>query len=144
MAEDRVGVRKFSVRAIRSHPEIETKALKRLEVMLRELDHVQGALLRLKAALTNRSMPTSSLASAVMDSRNWTVSLIMSHAYIQRIVAGDDTIAGLKKDHGHVETLAAKAASLGETDAGKELALLSPAIRRAVSFMDAMAKGAKP
>jgi hypothetical protein len=121
VAEDRIGVLKYPVRVGRSHPALEQEVLKRLEIMQKELIHLQNAVGRLRSLLPNRSTPTSALASAVMDSRNWTVSLVMSHAFIQAMMAGDDPPA-----RDQVEKLAARAASLGEMDGARNLLLTKP------------------
>lgn len=121
MAEDRIGVLKYPVRVARSHPVLEQEVLKRLEVMQRELAHLQNAISRLRTWLPNRSAPTSVLASAVMDSRNWTVSLVMSHAFVQAMMAGDDPPAW-----DQVEKLASRAANLGQTDGARNLLMAKP------------------
>jgi hypothetical protein len=131
MSEDRVGVRNFAVKVERSHPLLEKAVLERLDVMLRELQHAQNAVLRLKALLPQRSASTASLAHAVMDSRNWVVSAVMSHAYVQAMLAGDTPPA-----RDQVEKLAARAASLGEMDGARTLLLAKPGAAAALRTLD--------
>jgi hypothetical protein len=133
MGEDRIGVRKYPVRAVRSHPLLEKEVQKRIDVMQRELTHLQHAVSRLRTALPNRAAPTSALADAVMDSRNWVVSLVMSHAFIQAMLAGDDP-----PNRDQVEKLAARAASLGEMDGARNLLLAKPGAANALRVLDQM------
>ncbi len=133
MSEDRIGVRNFAVRVERAHPQLEKKVLERLEVMQKELQHVQNAILRLKSLLPQRSAPTTALANAVMDSRNWVVSVVMSHAYVQAILAGDTP-----PSRDQVEKLAARAASLGEGDGSRTLFLAKPGAAGALRTLDAL------
>src|SRR5262245_22323465 len=116
MAEDRVGVSQYAVRVERNYPPLEAEVMKRLDVMQRELNHLQNAVTRMKAWLPQRAGQDRALLEALMDSRNWTLSLVMSHAFVQRL------LAGLKApDVDQVELLAAKAASLGQMDAARNL-----------------------
>jgi hypothetical protein len=139
MAEDRVGVRQYPVRVVRSHPMLEQEVLKRLDVMQRELMYLQGAISRLRASLPNRSAPTSVLADAVMDSRNWVVSLVMSHAFIQAMLAGDEP-----PTRDQVEKLAARAASLGEMDGARNLLVAKPGAANALRTLDQLQAGRPP
>jgi hypothetical protein len=139
MAEDRVGVRQYPVRVVRSHPVVEQEVLKRLDVMQRELMYLQGAISRLRTSLPNRSAPTGVLPDAVMDSRNWVVSLVMSHAFIQAMLAGDDP-----PTRDQVEKLAARAASLGEMDGARNLLLAKPGAANALWILDQLQAGKPP
>jgi hypothetical protein len=133
MSEDRIGVHKFSIKVQRSHPVLEKTVLDRLDVMQRELQHAQNAVFRLKALLSQPSTPTDRLAHAVMDSRNWVVSVVMSHAYVQAVLAGDTP-----PFRDQVETLAARAASLGEMDGARAVLLAKPGAADALRTLDAM------
>jgi hypothetical protein len=121
MAEDRIGVGKYSVRVEREHPALEAEVMKRLDVMQRELNHLQHAITRMKAWLPQRTNQGHALVEAVMDSRNWTVSLVMSHAFIQGMLAGLKAPAP-----DQVEKLAARAAQLGLQDAARNLIMARP------------------
>jgi hypothetical protein len=129
--EDRIGVGKYAVKVARAHPELEKLVLQRLDVMQRELQHVHYAIARLKALLPNRSTSTTPLAHAVMDSRNWVVSVVMSHAFVQAMMAGDTP-----PSRDQVEKLAARAASLGEQDGAQTLMLAKPGMAAALKLMD--------
>jgi hypothetical protein len=134
MAEDRIGVRKYPVRVVRSHPMVEKEIQKRVDVMQRELTHLQHAVTRLKTSLaTNPGPSNAALADAVMDSRNWVVSMVMSHAFIQAMLAGDDP-----PNRDQVEKLSARAASLGEMDGARNLLLAKPGAANALRTLDQM------
>jgi len=64
-------------------PEIRRKILARLNVMEREMRHVQSAMSALRGALQMPQPMSRQLADATMNSRNWVLSLAMSHAFIQ-------------------------------------------------------------
>ena len=121
MAEDRIGVGRYSVRVEREHPALEAEVMKRFDVMQRELNHLQSAVARMKAWLPQRTAQGHALVEAVMDSRNWTVSLVMSHAFIQGMLAGLKAPAP-----DQVEKLAARAAQLGLQDAARNLIMARP------------------
>ncbi len=100
MPEDAIGVQLFPVQADRIDPPFDKLVLDRLDVMQRELQHVQNAISRLRGALSQGAAPTRALAQATMDSRNWVLSVMMSHAYVQSWVEGDrppnpNNLAGL-------------------------------------------------
>lgn len=131
MAEDRIGVRKYPVRVVRSHPMLEKEVQKRIDVMQRELTHLQHAISRLKTSMLSRGPSNAALADAVMDSRNWVVSLVMSHAFVQAMLAGDDP-----PNRDQVEKLAARAAGLGEMDGARNLLLAKPGAANALKLLD--------
>jgi len=83
---DRIHVRSLSVNVT----PVRGKALRnlqaRVDVMDREVKHMQLAITHLKHAVRHPESPTAGLASAVMDSRNWMLSLVMSHAYVQYLL----------------------------------------------------------
>jgi hypothetical protein len=137
--EDRIGVRKYPVSVTRAHPALEAVVLERLDIMQKELTHLQGAISRLRAWLPNRAAPTSTLADAVMDSRNWTVSLVMSHAFIQAMLGGDNP-----PERDQVEKLAQRAASLGQMDGAQNLLLAKPGGAALIRSIDEQMKQQGP
>ena len=60
------------------------KVLKKLEEMQREIDHIRTALAETKRAVATGD--SRALASGVMDTRNWTISLAESQGYLQSVL----------------------------------------------------------
>jgi hypothetical protein len=70
-------------------PEIRRKILLRLDIMQREMKHIQVAMTALKHALLAEKPSSRPLADATMNSRNWVLSVAMSHAFIQAMLEPD-------------------------------------------------------
>ena len=85
----RVEVWKYPVSASPPSPENRKKLLRRLDVMNRELAHAQMAVSQLRNALQHPQHPGSTLAEGLLNSRNWVLSLLISHAFIQMVLDGD-------------------------------------------------------
>ena len=81
----RVDVRMYDVKVSPPSPENRKKLLRRLDVMNRELAHAQMAVSQLRNALQHPGS-TKSLADGLLNSRNWVLSLLISHAFIQMIL----------------------------------------------------------
>ena len=82
---DRIDVRKYPVDVSPPSPENRKKLLRRLDLMNRELAHAQMAVSQLRNALQHPGS-TKPLADGVMNSRNWVLSLVISHAFIQMVL----------------------------------------------------------
>jgi hypothetical protein len=83
MPKDDIGLTIAPVTVTPKTPEVRRKVLARLDVMQRELQRVQASIGALRATL---SLPTPSsppIAHAVMNMRNWAISVAMSHSYVQ-------------------------------------------------------------
>ena len=81
----RVDVRMYDVKVSPPSPENRKKLLRRLDLMNRELAHAQMAVSQLRNALQHPGS-TKSLADGLLNSRNWVLSLLISHAFIQMIL----------------------------------------------------------
>jgi hypothetical protein len=84
MGRSSVGVDVHPVRVTPPAGIAKQKAVVKLTEMARELEHIQMAISEIK-----RSIMTGDgrgLASGVMNSRNWCLSLVESHSYVQSIV----------------------------------------------------------
>jgi hypothetical protein len=86
MADD-IGVTQVPVSASPKTPAARKKVLARLDVMQRELAYVQSAMNRLRVALNAPQPSSRPIGDALMDSRNWTLSVAMSHAYIHSMLS---------------------------------------------------------
>jgi hypothetical protein len=84
----RLEVRKYDVKVSPPSAENRKKLLQRLDVMNRELAHAQMAVSQLRNALQHPGS-TKSLADGLLSSRNWVLSLLISHAFIQMILDND-------------------------------------------------------
>ena len=82
---DHIGVAKYPVRVSPQSPGKRKKLLRRLEVMNGELAHMQMAVSQLRNALQHPGS-TKSLADGLLNSRNWVLSLVISHAFIQAML----------------------------------------------------------
>jgi hypothetical protein len=85
--EDRLGVTRYPVSVTPVAGQAQRKLLARLDLMERELAHIQTAIRDMKLAVRQGS--SSLLARAVMNSRNWVLSLVISHSYIQMILGAN-------------------------------------------------------
>jgi hypothetical protein len=122
---DRLGVGTFPVRVVPVSGNAQQKVLARLDVMERELKHVETAIKDMRNAV-RQGRPGASLASAVMNSRNWVVSVLMSHAYVQQMLATDWDHGPGTFSHGPgiqgiwLKNLAERAVYAGADDAKKD------------------------
>jgi hypothetical protein len=82
---DPIGVTSIPVDVVDKGPAVRGKALQRLAVMQRELQHLQTAITDLRGALSHEPRQQRALVSAMMNSRNWVLSLVASHAYLQAL-----------------------------------------------------------
>ena len=87
MPPDYIGLLQVAVSVSPKTPAIQKKVLLRLDVMQRELHYVQFAIAALKAELSKPSPSSTPIADAVMNSRNWALSVAMSHAYIHSMLS---------------------------------------------------------
>lgn len=81
---DRIGVLKFPVRVSPVGGNARLQLRKRLDVMEREAQHLVTAIKDMKNGLDRSD--NRLLTSGVMNSRNWTLSLVMSHCYVQNLL----------------------------------------------------------
>lgn len=81
---DRIGVTSHPVNVtpVDGVPLLRLKG--RLDTMERELDHLRTAIADMRNGINSQS--SRLLTSGVMNSRNWTLSLAMSHCYIQHLL----------------------------------------------------------
>ena len=89
MMADRIGVLKYPVSVTPVSGVPLTRLKQRLDVMEREVNHLRTAVADMKNGL-NRG-DNRLLTSGVMNSRNWALSVVMSHTYIQCILGGGAT-----------------------------------------------------
>src|SRR3954452_3729117 len=82
--QDRMGVRDYPVRAAPPSGTAQTKVEARLSLMQNELARVQSALAELRHAVQLHEH--RQLTSALMDSRNWVLSVLASHSYVQEML----------------------------------------------------------
>lgn len=81
---DRIGVTQHPV-SVTPVDGVQLMQLKhRIEVMERELNHLRTAIADIKNGINSNNSRT--LTSGVMNSRNWTLSIAMSHSYIQHVL----------------------------------------------------------
>jgi hypothetical protein len=93
MAADRLGVTRLAVSVAPVTGPAQHKVLDRLDVMEREIKHVHTAIKDMQNAVRS-ARPGAPLARAVMNSRNWVVSVLMSHAYVQQMLATQVSVNG--------------------------------------------------
>ena len=90
---DRLGVTHFPVNVTPVRGAALAKLKNRLDVMEREAEHLRTAIKDMKNGLARND--NRLLTSGVMNSRNWTLSVVMSHCYIQNLLgAGSRTGSG--------------------------------------------------
>jgi len=85
MAADRIGVLDYKVRATPVGGAAQTRLLTRLSVMTSEVARLQSAIARLRHAV-QANQGGEPLVSALMDSRNWALSVLASHSYAQEML----------------------------------------------------------
>jgi len=115
---DILGVARYKVKVSPQPVGNRKKLLRRLETMNRELAHTQMAVSQLRNALQNPASTTRPLADGIMNSRNWVLSLMMSHAFIQAMLDNEDPYLSIQL----VQTrmMAANAVQAGMDEARNE------------------------
>ena len=131
MSVDRVGVTRQPVAVVPVGGALQQKVLARLDVMERELRHVQAAITNLRSAVRS-GRPGAPLASALMNSRNWVLSILMSHTYVHRMVGAPMTGPRMmfppKQQITDLREMADRAISAGYYDAQKHLGNMDDAV----------------
>jgi hypothetical protein len=93
---DRLGVTHWPVNVTPVDGPLLVKLKARLDVMEREARHLLTAVADMKNGIARRD--TRLLTSGVMNSRNWTLSVVMSHCYVQTMLgknAGSSGFPGM-------------------------------------------------
>jgi hypothetical protein len=85
--KDPIGVLKFPVSVTPVSGLAEVRLKERLDLMERELAHVHTAIKDIRNGL--RQGDTRLLTSGVMNSRNWTLSIVVSHCFIQTLLGSN-------------------------------------------------------
>ena len=106
---DPIGVNSIPVDVVDKGLAVRRKALQRLEVMQREVRHMQMAIIDLQRALSQEPLQQRALVSAMMNSRNWMLSLVVSHSYIQALY-------GKYQNVDRLDDMASRAAMRGRGD----------------------------
>ena len=120
LSHDRIGVVRVSVSVSPKTPEIRRKVSARLAIMQRELRYVQDAINSLVSLLGLPDPPSRLLSDRVMDSRNWSLSVAMSHAYVQQMLStfpfggrvGDNNLPPLNPGQDNLPELFVRAVQL--------------------------------
>lgn len=90
---DRLGITNYPVNVTPVAGAARSKLMSRLDVMEREVEHLRTAVKDMKNGLARND--SRLLTGGVMTSRNWTLSIVMSHCYIQNLLgAGSNTGSG--------------------------------------------------
>jgi hypothetical protein len=82
---DRLGVTHYAVNVTPVSGRALDDLKDRVRVMNREVRHLMMAITRIENGINN----SRSLTDGVMDSRNWTLSIVMSHCYIQSLLGAN-------------------------------------------------------
>ena len=90
--KDRIGITSYPVNVTPVSGAALTSLRARIDVMEREARQLLMAVTHMKTAI-NASGNSAGLASCVMDSRNWTLSVAMSHCYIQSMLGAKTSYA---------------------------------------------------
>jgi hypothetical protein len=83
---DYAEVTKIPINVSVQSAEVRSLVLQRMNVMQRELQHAQKAFTALRHALTAPVPSSRPLADALMNSRNWLVSVVASYTYMQAMM----------------------------------------------------------
>jgi len=87
--KDPIGVTTVPVNVVDRGPAVRRKAVQRIDVMMKELAHVQLALTQLKHLLLIQQSfsPDTQRAftHSMMNARNWVLSVAISHCFIQTL-----------------------------------------------------------
>ncbi len=81
---DRLQVTKFPVAVSLPQGPTKMKVMARLAIMEREAMHLATAVRDMRNAILRTD--SQLFASGMMNSRNWTLSVVMSHTYLQTVV----------------------------------------------------------
>lgn len=84
---DRIGVLKYPVRVTPVGGSARLQLRKRLDIMEREAQHLITAIKDMKNGLDRSD--NRLLTSGLMNSRNWALSVVMSHCYAQNLLGAD-------------------------------------------------------
>jgi len=88
--------------------------------MERELKHLHTAIIDMRNAVRS-GRPGAPLASAIMNSRNWLLSVLMSHTYVQDMLRGDGTgLSGASFPALQLDVLTPRAIKAGLEDAKRD------------------------
>ena len=82
-----IGLSQVPISVSAKTPAIRKKVLARLDVMQRELERVQMSIAALRHALAAPQPSSRPIADAIMNSRNWSLSVAMSHAWIHSMLS---------------------------------------------------------
>ena len=121
---DRLGVNKYPVNVTPVSGAVLVRLKQRLDVMEREARHLMTAVADMKNGLARNDQTL--LTGGVMNSRNWTLSVVMSHCYIQAILgknAGSSATPGMATTLPwfQAETLFARASKAGNDDGARDM-----------------------
>src|SRR5262245_52017793 len=89
---DRLGVTHYAVMVTPVTGRALDDLKARVRVMKREVGHLMTAINRLENRIENGG------DDAVMDSRNWTLSIVMSHCYIQSLLGANPGLQASDND----------------------------------------------
>jgi hypothetical protein len=112
-----IDVRRYPVKVSPQSPGNQKKLLRRLEVMSKELAHTQMAVSQLRNALQHPGS-TKPLADGLLNSRNWVLSLVISHAFIQTMLDNENPWTSMPAIQ--TRMMAAQAVQEGMDQARKE------------------------
>src|SRR5215217_6063471 len=115
---DLLGVTRYPVKVSPQSASNRQKLLRRLETMKKELAHTQMAVSQLTNALKNPASTTKPLADGIMNSRNWVLSLMMSHAFLQSMLDNENPYFSIQCIQ--TRMMAAKAVQAGMDQARDE------------------------
>jgi len=112
---DYADVTKIPVKVSAPSAEVQKLVLQRMDVLQRELRYAQIGLTALRQALTAPAPSSRALADAVMNSRNWLLSVVASYTYIQGMIEADVPVQTALNDASSrsVDTCFRRASSTG-------------------------------
>ena len=112
-----IGIYKVDVTPVTG--KAQQKVLARLDLMEREMQHLQRAIHHVRQVVRQPSLQTHApLADAVMDLRNWMLSVVMSESYVQYMFWESPT-SGNSSPY-YLGTLANRAVQAGADDADRD------------------------
>jgi len=116
---DRLGVRLYKVDVTPVTGRAQQKVLEKLDLMEREIQHLQLAMNHVRQAVRQPSSQTHApLADAVMDLRNWMLSVVMSESYVQYMFGA--SFANANASPYYLGMLASRAVKAGADDADRD------------------------
>jgi len=131
--EDRLGIGNFPVITGPVSGVAQRKVLDKLEAMERHVAHVQTAVRDMQNAV-RLGQPGRNLSSAVMNSRNWILTIIFEHCYIQTSLEGGGASTGSAYTGIQAEFLYRRAAVKGAEEAKRERYLISNKLHSAAGY----------